>query len=322
MVLVLAAALLVPAAAAHESLDISVAPAPIGPGGTTAGEVTDFVLTFIDRNPAVDGIGMVAGGSVTVELPPEFTNTGSGGDGLILLQGWPQSPPAPPPAFPWTTAVDGTTVSATLTADFLVGAFGPGVKQVHLLLNGFRNPTNPGVYDVGLTIRPDPDSTVTHSGVARVKIVPRTRPSINIVSVFSGPPGPPPPFFNPLFQDVEPGDSSRNVGMYLWGAGSSVAEGVFDPMIGVDVVMQSDRRGALVQDGRVVGHVAVRAPRGARHLTLTSLGPSTLGNAAVTGFETGVLIVALTTDPHATGTYTVTFRLNGGNSQSFEVTAR
>ena len=302
------------------SLDLSVDRAPISPDGTTAHELTDFVLTFRDRDPAVAGISMHAGGSVTVQLPPDFTATGADGDTLILLQGWPQSPPAPPPAFPWTTTVDGNTVTATMTSDFLVSDFGPGFKQVHLLLPGFVNPAA-GVYDIPVTITPDPASKRRFHGTATVEIIRKSLRSVNIVSVFSGPPGPPPPFFNPLHQAVATGNDARQVGMYLWDRGSSVKDGVINPLIGVDIIMTNATHGRLVQGTRTLGQVRIDAPPGASEFGLTTGGPSVLGTSAVSGLDTGVLIMTLHTDPDVTGTYEVALRLHRGNTQTMIVTA-
>lgn len=160
---------LVPTAGATTtgSLDISVTKAPITPDGLAAGAITDFILTFVDLDPAVDGIGLHAGGTVTATLPEDFVNLDDGTvNAGIILQGWPQSPPAPPPAFIWTTTVSGNSITATLDADYLVGAFGPGPKQFHLLLNSFRNP-GPGLYDVDLVISPTPTPPTSTPAPAR-----------------------------------------------------------------------------------------------------------------------------------------------------------
>ena len=305
-------------AAADHQLDIATKKAPITPDGTTAGAITDFVLTFRDINPAVDGISMLEGGTVSATLPPAFVNTHDGTNTAILLQGWPQSPPAPPPAFPWLTTTAGNTVTATLTADFLVGASGPGFKQVHLLLNSFRNP-GPGMYDVDLVIQPDPGSPATYTGVGTVHILPKARPSVNAVSVFSG--GGPPPFNNAIYQSVAPGENANPVGLYLWDGGSSVLDGVFTPFLGVDIAMTSLTHGRLVQGKKTVGQVWIDAPDGADEYGITTAGPSTAGLAAISQFPVGVLVTTFRTDPGIAGTYTIVYRLNNGNTQTLFVTA-
>ncbi len=290
---------------------------PVSPDGTSAGALTDFVITFIDRDPAVDGIGLKSGGTVTITLPDGFVDTGDGTENtVILLQGWPQSPPFP---FPWTTTVAGNTLTTTLTSDYLVGDFGPGFKQAHLLLNSFRNP-GPGRYDIDVVVQPDPASTATLHATARVQIIGEARPSVNAVSVFSGG-GPPPPFNNPLFQSVAPGDDSLDVGLYLWEAGSSVVDGIVNPFVGVDIEMTSRNEGRLVQGAAVVGHVSVDAPAGAEDFGLSTDGPSVLGSAVVTGLDVGILVMRLHTDPDVIGEYVVRLAMAHGNSQTIRVTA-
>ena len=306
-------------AVADYQLDITTSKAPITPDGTTAGAITDFVLTFRDLDPAVDGISMLEGGTVTATLPPAFVNIGVGSNTAILLQGWPQSPPAPPPAFPWVTTTAGNAVTATLTADFLVGDSGPGFKQLHLLLNSFRNP-GPGTYEVDLVIQPDSGSTATYTGVGTVHILSKARPSVNAVSVFSG--GGPPPFNNAIYQSVLAGDDANPVGLYLWDRGSSVLDGVFAPFLDVDIAMTGLTHGRLVQGTRTVGQVWIDAPAGANDYGIATGGPSSPGITAISGFPVGVLLTTFTTDPDVTGPYTITFRLSNGNTQKLFVTAQ
>lgn len=224
LVATMLSALTTVSSADSHTLDISIARAPIVPDGTTAGASSDFVLTFADRDPAVNGIAMKKDGTVTVTLPDAFAVNPGGA--LVLLQGWPQSPPAPPPAFLWTTTFNGNAVTATMDADFDENTtFGPGFKQVHVLTPGIRNP-GPGRYPVSLAIDPDGTGTAVSSGVGWVQIIPKPRPAINVVSIFSGPPGPPPPFYNPLYQTLLAGAATPNMGLYLWNRDSASAVGV------------------------------------------------------------------------------------------------
>lgn len=103
-------------AAADQTLNLSISKAPVAPDGTTAGAVTDFVLSFRDADPSIPGIGFRTGATISLVLPPEFINTGLpvGGSGSSLpdcavpvisgcstafvLQGWPQSPVPPLPS--------------------------------------------------------------------------------------------------------------------------------------------------------------------------------------------------------------------------------
>lgn len=290
-------------------LNVSITKAPIAPDGTTAKAVTDIVLTFVNPDPQVDGIGLQSGATIEVTLPDGFVNTGAGVNSVIILQGWPQSPPTPP--FPWTTTVVNNTITATLTSNYLPGMFGPGPKQAHLLLRGFQNP-KPGKYRIPLSIQPDPSSMETLSGLGEIIIMPKSRPSIHAVSVFSGPPGPPPPFFNPLYQTVAQGDPARQVGMYVWDKNN-------EPFLGVDIEFENVKHGRMIQNGATVGHVWIDAPAGANDYTLATTGPSDLVNTAVTVLPAGRLLVKFTPDPNVTGDYVLRFQLNNGNTQNLFV---
>ncbi len=293
-------------------LDVTVTKAPVSGDGTTAGAVTDLVLTFADIDPDTSGIGIKAGGKIEIVLPDDFVNTGQGSASVAVLQGWQASPRVvsfPPPVFIWTTTVTGNTITIDMTSDYLpIDAANPGPKQVHLLLNAFVNP-GPGSYDIGLKITPDggmPDRTRDGTGV--VKIIPRARPSVNIVSVLSGNP-PPPPFKNVQYQTVEQGIDPDKVGLYLWDKDAV-------PFVDVDIVMSNPNHYRFVQQGKTVGHIRVDAPRGASGYTLTTPdGASTATIAAISGVPTAKLITQFSPDPAATGRYTLTYTMNNGNTQ-------
>jgi hypothetical protein len=319
--LVLVVGVLPVAATAHQSsegLELSVAKAPVAPDGTTAGSQPDFVVMFADPDPAADGVGILAGGTITIELDPAFDLSGDQGlypsgppPPAILLQGWPQSPRVGP--FPYDTKIDGNTVTLTLVSDWPVGTFGPGPKSVHLPLLASQNPSTAGRYAIDVSIKPDPGSSDTLSGHGHVGIIPKVRPSVNVMSLFSGPPGPPPPFFNPLYQDVQLGVAGRQVGMYLWERGGQAA-------VGVDIEMLNSGHGRLVQDGSTVGHVWIQAPKGARDHTIESTGPSVETPAFFTGVPTGLWLTQFTPDPNVAGEYRVTISINGGNEQTMHYT--
>ncbi len=302
------AVMAVPAAAGpvDTPIPVKVTKAPIAADGTTAGAVSDFVLSFVDLDPGVDGIGIMTGGKIEVLLPDAFVNTGGGVNAGIILQGWQASPRLGS----WTTTVSGNTITLDLTSDYLpINEANPGPKQVHLLLNGFENP-RPGRYEVGLTITPDGDVPGhTLSGTGIVKIIPRARPSVNLVSVLSGNPGPP-PFKNVQHQTVDQGTDPDKVGLYLWDKDST-------PFVGVDVVMSNADHYRFVQGGKTVGHVWIDAPAGAGNYTLsTPVGPSTPGFTAVTVLPTAHLITQFSPDPGTIGEYTLTFKMNNGNTQT------
>lgn len=293
------------ALAADTPLDVSVSGAPIAPDGTTSGAVTDFVLTFADRDPSVDGLGLPTGSTITVDLPAAFVNTGAGGDNAIILQGWPQSPIIP---FPYTIAVNGNQVTLALTSDFMPGSDGeggPGPKQVHLFLGGFVNPS-PGWYDIPLAI--DTGAGGSYCGVGRVHIIPHARPSVNIVSFASGG-GPPPPFNNPVYRDLGLGEDGLLSRLFVWEAGSV-------PMLDLDLsptVIPNLYR--FVQGNRTVGHAWIAAPPGASDYMLTTTGPSVIVPNPVGLVPTGGLDTVFIPDPNVSGEYVITFRLNNGNSQ-------
>ena len=311
-------------------LDISIVKAPVAGDGTTAGAVPDFVLTFADRDPAVDGISIQNGGTVEIILPPDFINTGAVGANVIILQGWPQSPrvdaPGAPP-FPYTRTVVGNTITLRFDKDLewlAPSADGPGPKQVHLLLNGFESP-GAGRYPISLSIDPDgPASDVagTFSGVGYVRIIPRARPAVNVVSIFSG--SGPPPFFNPFYQIVSQNDpAARQFGAYLWQKDAK-------PAVGVDLKMTNLRHGRLVQGKKTVGHVLIQAPPGATSFSLETVtlpppspgaGPPSFEVAAfATSLPAGLLGFQFHHDPGVIGKYAIDISMNGGNTERLFVT--
>ena len=316
-----------------KSLDISTLKAPVVPDGTTAGAVTDFVINFKDLDPDKKGEKLHAGDTVEVVLSDAFLSDGStpigpSGNFVILLQGWPQSPPAPPPSFPWTTAISGNTITVTLTDDYKPGDLGPGPKQVHLLLRGFTNPSLPGVYPVELTITRNSGKkskkskgSKSDSGTGYVRIIPDARPNVDPISIFSGPPGPPPPFFNPLYQTLELGEAAHRVGLYLWDANSV-------PFAGVNVTATGNPTYYQLTDalGAVVGEVWITAPAGAIAYSFSSVGlppggpPSVIVSAFASGVPVGLLGVQFTPDPSVAGDYEIAISMKGGNEATLRVT--
>lgn len=300
--------------AADTSIEVAVTKAPVAGDGTTAGAVPDFVLTFADQDPSVDGIGISEGGKVEVVLPDDFAPSGSvDPDVGIILQGWQASPRVasfPPPVFIWTTTVDDHTITLDLASDFLpIDSANPGPKQVHLILPGFANP-KPGMYDVGLTITPDLTAPGdTFSGVGTVQIIPRSRPSVNIVNVLSGN-QPPPPFKNVQYQTIAQGTDPDKVGLYLW-------DKDVDPFVGVDIVMSNADHYRFVQGNKTVGHIWIDAPAGASGYSLSTPNGASTGPvpAFATGQPTAALITQFSPDNATTGHYTITFKLNNGNTQ-------
>lgn len=181
-----------------------VVSAPIVPDGDVAGAVTDIVIN-LDRSldPSVAGRGLLAGKKIRVTLPDDFINMGlpiaSQFSGCapacsspILLQGWPQHPvglfSGAPGVGEWTVSSEGTHTAVIEAVEDIVPAppLEPGIKQVHLLFRGFQNP-GPGTYDIQIEAETGPEGAV-ETGVARVRIRPRTKPTLAVTSVFNGPP--------------------------------------------------------------------------------------------------------------------------------------
>ena len=106
------------------------------------------------------GIGLKAGGTIRIELPDEFVNTGdrpvlgdpsvpgcgpplvSSCSTAVILQGWPQSVQPPFPRVDWEEATN-TVVVRTRADWFPAGSAAPGPKTVHLQLFGFTNRPDP-----------------------------------------------------------------------------------------------------------------------------------------------------------------------------------
>ena len=293
------------AVSADPALPISTDKAPIVPDGTTAGADTDFVVTFVDRDPEVPGIDIKAGGTISLTLPDGFVQDDSAAPmTLVVLQGWPQSPRLPFPAVSYDAVTN--TVTGTLAVDYLYqSSTNPGPKQLHALLPGFTNP-GPGSYPVGLTIKPDPAAAATMTGTGTVKIVPKARPSINAISVING--GPPPPFPNSIYQTINAGESPLLWGFYVWDNNS-------EPFIGVDLDRKNRDHYTMIDDkGRAVGQVRIQAPAGASDYSIDATASvPVLG--AVLGIPTGLLTAQFNPDPDVPGDYAVRWRLNNGNEQ-------
>ncbi len=295
----------------------SVSKAPIVPDGTTAGAATDFVITF-DRSldPNVEGRSLDAGKKIRVTLPQEFVNTGTqelrnvGEQDCVpgnlqcntgvLLQGWPQHPIGPP-KLKYSLAYEGThTIVFTALQDIKpMGPAAPGIKQIHLILTGWKNP-GPGQYRIMVEAETGLNGEVER-GRGTIHIVPKSRPSINVTSAFN--PGTP----NTIYQTAEPGELTQFAyDFLLWGWRN-------EPFVDVGIRTINPGHSVLLQGRRVVGHVFVDAPAGATGQEITIEGLSSPTNAPILGVPTARLTANFRAGS-ATGEYIVTFELNGGNS--------
>lgn len=316
-------------AQATDNIISSVVKAPVAADGDVVDAATDLVINLdTSLDPAVPGRTLLAGHTIKVTLPDEFVNTGSlplhdlfgsptcvpGNlqcSTAVLLQGWPQHPilPRVPPAPPGTGApqyslsLEGSNIIVfTANVDLIPGVplSGPGIKQIHLILNGFRNPSRPGLYPIAVEAETGINGEVER-GIGSVHIRPRISPSINVTSAFN--PGAP----NTIYQTTAPSElTPLPYDFLLWDRAGN-------PFEGVSVEMIHPHDGLLKQGEEVIGHVVIRTPNGATGQEVFTTGPSLLVNSPVTGVPTARLTVFFRAGI-AIGEYVVTFALNGGNA--------
>jgi hypothetical protein len=305
----------------------SVVKAPIDPAGDVAGERTDFVIN-LDRSldPAVEGRALLEGKSIKVTLPDDFeylggpvTNpgpppgcpptAGTCGTG-VLLQGWPQNPIPPSPAN-YTLSLEGThTIVFTATRDLVPGdpsLNGPGIKQVHLILTNFVNP-KPGRYEFHVAAETGPGGAL-ETGIGVVHVRPNPRASINVTSVFAGPP----PFANTIYQTTPTGAVTPFDWTFL------IWDRLGEPALDVTVRQVNPYTARLERGNQVVGQISISAPHGAAGQEISG-GPSVAFIAPVKGLLTGRLTVQFRAGDTA-GLYTTTLRMNNGTGVTMYVTA-
>ena len=329
---ILAAFIFTSTTALADGVVSSVVKAPITPDGDVAGEPTDLVIDLdTSLDPAFLGRPLPAGCSVAVTLPDAFQRTdliaqpvqdvftagcapGAPFDCTtgIFLQGWPQHPilphfPIPPLGAATEYALtQGVTDENTLVFTALTDldapnpnpAPGPGLKQIHLI-NGFTNPTRPGFYPVFVEFEGE-EGCPTESGVANVHIVPKTRPSAEVTSVFNiGAP-------NTIYQETDMGtDAPFAWDLLLWNRNGGPMEGVTVEMVNSDFAL-------LKQGKRAIGNIRIHAPDGALGHMVAG-GPSFEINAPIKGVPAGRLTVQFTAGSES-GRYTTTVMMYGGNA--------
>lgn len=300
--------------------------APIAPDGLTAGRPTDFVLIFPgDAHPAAPGRSLPPGGTIRVTLPQAFERVAelplvsvndencapaaASCNTAVLLQGWPQNPIRPFERYP--LSFDGTH-TVVFTAPEGIEAptdSGPGIKSLHLLLFGYRNP-DPGRYLLRLEADTGPDGT-RERGVAVLEVVASSPPTVAPTSALSERPG-----SNLLYQRTRPGEAiPLPFDLLLWGADEQ-------PLAGVTLEDDgSDADGArLMHEEREIGRVTVLAPEGASGQRVSAAQPSQAIASPVSGVPAGHLRVDFQAGSEP-GAYLVTFALDGGNELTMVVTA-
>lgn len=276
----------------------SIDKAPVVADGDVTGQPFDYVITLDGSlDPQVLGRGLAAGSTIKVFLPYEFdlgnldpaypVSTPPLGPVLpcvpgnlqcttaVLLRGWPQDPLFPPFLF-HLLSIDVQENALVLTAQKDIGLApgedrSPYIKQVHLILNGLRNPA-PGVYTVRVEAETGPDGTL-ESGEGQLRVRSKTQPSINITSVFvepleggaCGPGSSPPNPDNLVYQTTGVGEEAPFVWSFLlWGKNNVPLDNVWLHKVGRShwLMLRNEDRRFRWRD--IVGRLHVDAPRGAR----------------------------------------------------------
>jgi hypothetical protein len=302
----------------------SVTKAPVSPDGLVSGRPTEMVIHFdISLDPKVPGRTLLKGKTIKFTLPDDFDPgefprpIGQGGPGgcnlltdcntAVLLQGWPQTP-IPPPDY--ALSYDGThTIVFTANKDLVPSVLAPGIKQSHLIIRGFTNP-RPGHYPILVEAETGLGGAL-EMGIGDVHIIPKTRPNLNVTSVFDNPAR---PRLNKIYQETHPGELiPLTMDFLMWDRSG-------EPLLGVEIVALrgGNSDALLVQGKRTVGHVMVDTPAGAIGQAVFTTEPSRPVNSPVTGFPTALLQAGFRAGS-ATGEYVLTFSLTGGNSVEMHV---
>ncbi|MCB1916616.1 MAG: hypothetical protein KDG52_12985 [Rhodocyclaceae bacterium] len=304
-----------------------IANAPIVADGDVAGAVTDLVVTLDrDLDPAVDGYHLAAGGTIHVRLPEVFRAVGGAAladvfsspqcvpgnmqcASAVLLRGWPQGPI--PPRMPPRPAGEGKVIyriaaedghTLVFRAEVPIGpgqpmprAVNPGIKQLHLILNGHRNPP-PGRYPVAVVIQPDPDDPGSRIlGRGEVRIRPQAGPALALTSAYTK--------ANPRYLRAAPGGEVP-VDYLLWGQSGEPLDGVTLEAAADDMVLM--RRGE-----RTVGRIRIEPPQGAAGHGVRAEVPSRTAKAPVMGAPAARLRAFLRAGD-SRGRYRFEQRIDGG----------
>jgi hypothetical protein len=324
----------------------SVIKAPVAPDGDVAGAATDFVINLsVNMDPAVPGRVLRKGESIRIKLPPGFTFAKQKNHPIkdvlgapdckpgllkcstgVLLQGWPQNPILP--SFPpgktqqYSLSFDSSSNTLIYSAKKDIDGIpfpGPGIKQAHLILLGFRNPKQPGSYPIRVGIF-DSAGKERESGVGHLTVRPDPAPSINVTSVFvpGDVKGGKPPNPNTIYQKTKAGKSAPMPWDFLvWDTDGKA-------YVGVEIVQKGDAGGTLVHNGKTIGRFSISSPQGAKGQKVAG-GPSVrlpatpvIGKSFGTPIPVGRLTASFTAGSQP-GRYYTTFELNGGNSATMVV---
>lgn len=369
MVLLLFIGLLFSGAVMAAGIVESIGKSSIIADGNVSGEPTDILIT-LDRSldPSVNGRSLAAGDEIRVIFPPEFdlSNLDPGYplrdvpwplppvpplppmpcvpgnlqcSTAVILHGWPQQPFFPPALHHVLSVepVDNALVFTALQDLEPAGPTEPGIKQLLLILNGLTNP-HPGQYLLQVEAQTGPGGA-WESGSGLYKVIPRTRPSVNVTSVFvaglaglTNLPGDPdcvaptlpPNPLNPVYQHTVVGEDAPFFWtLLLWGKNN-------EPLNDVSLVWSSGNHAQLVRGGSAIGHLVIDAPAGASGYGVEVNPedcPTQMGGAPVIATTPGIgpqavgRLDLLFRAGDVAGVYTTTISINNGNSVELFVTA-
>jgi hypothetical protein len=127
---------------------LTVVPAPVPPDGYVVGQPTHVVFVLVpDTNPAIHGLALQRGESLTIVLPTAFARNPASSiqedsdQTMVLTKGWPQAPVRQAGQYrifyDAATHTIGVRAEQDITTD---GANAPGIKMMHLRGATFLNP--------------------------------------------------------------------------------------------------------------------------------------------------------------------------------------
>lgn len=300
----------------------SIIKAPVSADGLVSGRPTEFVVNFnTSMDPKVPGRSLLAGKKIKITLPKAFISDGRpialfGTDNLnkinsaAVLQGWPQNP-IKFKKFDLSYEV-GDANTIVIMANSNTGPVdpydpqNPGIKQVHLIIRGFTNP-EPGIYPINVEAETGPGGAL-ETGMAEVEVLEENLPNINYVSSFDNPS----PRKNKIYQETTPGAlTPLPMDFLIWDDNGNPFNGIEIRPLPQD---DKDKEGVslLVNGDEVVGSVIIQSPSGATGQFVYTEAASKLVTAPVTGFPSSLFRVFFKAGS-ATGDYTLTFSLKGGN---------
>jgi hypothetical protein len=257
----------------------------------------------------------------------------------VILHGWPQQPFFPPALFHQMSIdlIENALVFTALQDLVPDGPTRPGIKQLLLILNGLINP-QPGEYLLQVEAQTGPDGA-WESGSGIYRVLPRTRPSVNVTSVFVAglagltepvgvvkcvDPTLPPNPYNPVYQHTLVGEDAPFFWtLLLWGKNK-------EPLEDVSLAWSSDNHARLVRGKTAIGNLFIDAPAGASGYdvevnpedcpTLLPGAPVIAGTPGIGPQPVGRLDLRFRAGDVA-GEYTTTISMNNGNSVELVVVA-